>query len=240
MANPFDRFDPPQTAAPREIRGAGYEAAREKDLADLQAKYVDAKLKGLQASRLERTPIPEGPKNIGQKLREQSVMEAGKALTGASTAARTKLPALADQAEMTFAAARELVEHPGFEATVGAPNPFKGGFSLLGTFPGSRARDFSSKLENVKSQAFTQAFETLKGAGAITEKEGEAATRALATLDTSVSEEQFKKNLQAYLDIIKRGYDRAQRISDIQPVPYSREMLLAEKQRRAALKAAGK
>jgi len=221
------------------------ETAQSKDLADLQAKYIDTQLKQLQASRLAQTPLPEGPKNIGQKLREQSVLKSGEALTGASTAARTKLPALADQAEMTFAAARELVEHPGFEATVGAPNPFKGGF-FVGTFPGSRARDFSSKLTNVKAQAFTQAFETLKGAGAITEKEGQAATEALANLDTSVSEEQFKKNLQAYLDIIKRGYDRAQRISDIQPVPYSREMLLAEKQRRlaekqrrAALKAAG-
>lgn len=240
MANPFDRFDPPQTAAPGEIRGAGYDAAREKELADLEAKYLELKKAKLALERQALTPIPERPKNLGQKLREQSVMEAGKALTGASTAARTRLQALADQAEMTFAAARELVEHPGFEATVGMPNPFKGGFGSLGTFPGSRARDFSSKLETVKSQAFTQAFETLKGAGAITEKEGEAATRALANLDTSVSEEQFKKNLQAYLDIIKRGYDRAQRISDIQPVPYSREMLLAEKQRRAALKAAGK
>jgi len=212
---------------------------RDKSLADLQNEYragrlqdLEAQLKILQADRLRNTPPPEGPKNIGQKLREQSVLKSGEALTGASTAARTKLPTLADQAQAAFAAAQELVTHPGFEATVGMPNPFKGGFGPLGTVYGSRARDFTSRLDNVKAQAFLQAFETLKGAGAITVTEGETATKALANLDSSVSEEQFKKNLQVYLDTIKRGYERTKSMSDIQPIPYSREMLLAEKNRR--------
>jgi uncharacterized membrane protein len=208
--------------------------------ADLAAKYqamdVERERLRLERERLERT---QPPKNIGQQLREQSVLDSGKALTAAATGARTKLPTLADQAQTAFAAAQELVTHPGFEATVGAPNPFKGGFGPIGTFPGSRARDFTSRLDNVKSQAFMQAFESLKGAGAITEKEGEAATKALANLDSSVSEEQFKRNLQAYLDIIKRGYERTKQTANIQPVPYSREMLLAEKARRAALKSGG-
>ena len=214
--------------------------------AELQAKYagMEAERRRLafeerRLDREEAKPLPEAPKNLGQRLREQSVLKSGDALTGAAVSARTKLPTLADQAEAAFAAGRDLVGDPGFEATVGLPNPFKGGFGPLGTFPGSRARDFSSRLETAKAQAFMQAFETLKGAGAITGAEGETATRALANLDSSVSEEQFKMNLQSYLDIIKRGYDRTQKTANIQPVPYSREMLMAEKQRRAALKAGG-
>jgi len=201
--------------------------------ADLVSKYAaienERERLRLERERLERTAKPQG---LGEKLREQSVLKSGEALTGAATTARTKLPTLADQAQAAFAGAQELVTHPGFEASVGGPNPFKGGFGFLGTFPGSRARDFTSRLDNVKAQVFMQAFETLKGAGAITEPEGEAATKALANLDTSVSEEQFKKNLQIYLDTIKRGYERTKSMSDIQPIPYSREMLLAEKNRR--------
>jgi hypothetical protein len=240
MANPYDRFDKPSAPRNPTLR-------EQKSLADLQSVYAsrDAERDRLELDR-RRVALAEAeaarkpqPKDIGTQLREQSVLDAGKALTGAAVNARTKLPTLADQAEAAFAAGRELVEHPGFEATVGAPNPFKGGFGPLGTFPGSRARDFTSRLDNTKAQAFLQAFETLKGAGAITEAEGKAATQALANLDTSVSEEQFKKNLQSYLDVIKRGYDRTQKTANIQPVPYSRDMLMAEKQRRAALKAGG-
>lgn len=239
--------DPYLALGARPVRGpaAAQPTLRERStLADLQNKYLEAGLKGQEArlkaieeQRLRATPLPEGPKNIAQKLREQSVLKSGEALTGAAVNARTKLPAMGDQAQTAFNAAQELTQHPGFEATVGMPNPFKGGFGPLGTFPGSRARDFTSRLDNAKAQAFLQAFETLKGAGAITEREGEAATKALANLDTSVSEDQFKRNLQAYLDVIKRGYDRTRQTADIQPIPYSREMLLAEKQRRAALKA---
>jgi len=239
MDNPYDRFDKRSAPAQPTLR-------EQKTLSELQSEYArrdaDRQRLDLERRRLEREeakPLPEGPKNIGQKLREQSVLKSGEALTNAAVTARTKLPTLADQAEMAFSAGRELVEHPGFEATVGAPNPFKGGFGPLGTFPGSRARDFTSRLDNTKAQAFVQAFESLKGAGAITEAEGKAATQALANLDTSVSEEQFKKNMQAYLDVIKRGYDRTQKTANIQPVPYSRDMLMAEKQRRAALKAGG-
>jgi hypothetical protein len=240
MANPYDRFDRPSAPRTPTLR-------EQKSLADLTGEYArrDAELRrlALEERRVAREEAEAArkpkPKDIGTQLREQSVLESGKALTGAAVNARTKLPTLADQAEMAFAAGRELVEHPGFEATVGAPNPFKGGFGPLGTFPGSRARDFTSRLDNAKAQAFMQAFESLKGAGAITEAEGKAATQALANLDTSVSEEQFKKNLQLYLDVIKRGYDRTQKTANIQPVPYSRDMLMAEKQRRAALKAGG-
>ena len=238
MANPYDRFDRPASPAGRPT------LREQKTLSELESEYArrDADRRRIELER-RRVELAEAeaarkpqPKNIGTQLREQSVLDAGKALTGAAVNARTKLPTLADQAQAAFSAAQELVTHPGFEATVGMPNPFKGGFGPVGTFPGSRARDFTSRLDNVKAQAFMQAFETLKGAGAITETEGKAATQALANLDTSVSEEQFKKNLQIYLDTIKRGYDRTQKMADVQPVPYSREMLLAEKKRRDALR----
>lgn len=215
----------------------------EENFVNLMAKYADMEadrqrlaLEKRRLERLEATPIPEGPKNLGQKLREQSVLKSGEALTGAATTARIKLPTVADQAQAAFSAAEELVAHPGFEAAVGAPNPFKGGFGPLGTFPATPARNFISRLDNVTANVFTQAFETLKGAGAITEKEGETATKALANLGTLVSEAQFKRNLQVYLDTIKRGYDRTKQMSNIQPVPYSRDMLLGEKQRRNALR----
>lgn len=232
-------------SSPSEIRGPGYDTARQKDLMELAAKQaaMDAERRRLamEQARLERDllkPIPEGPKNIARKVRETSALTNAAEMAKTSTAARTSLPDVEDKARIAFSRAASLVKHPGFEAAVGMPNPFKGGFGVA-EVPGTPAYDFASELEKSQAGAFSNAFETLKGAGAISEAEGKAATAALANVKSSTSEQQFKKNLQEYVDILKMGVDRARKKADFQPVPYSYESLMAEKQRRAAMAGRG-
>ena len=61
----------------------------------------------------------------------------------------------------------------------------------------------------MKGQTFLQAFESLKGAGQITEVEGQKATDAMARLSTAQSVEAYQAALDDLAAVIKRGMDVA-------------------------------
>ena len=90
--------------------------------------------------------------------------------------------------------------HPGFENAVGTT--WKPGFRFI---PGTDAADFQSLFEQVKGSAFLEAFNTLKGAGAISEKEGEKATAARTRMSAAQSETEFVKAAREYQDVIRKG-----------------------------------
>jgi hypothetical protein len=68
--------------------------------------------------------------------------------------------------------------------------------------------DLNVKLTQIKGQAFLSAFDQLKGAGAITETEGAAATAAMARLDRAQSTEAYKQALGELRSIMARGIER--------------------------------
>lgn len=68
--------------------------------------------------------------------------------------------------------------------------------------------DLVAKIDQMQGQAFLQAFQSLKGGGAITEREGQAALNAVARLQRVQSEEAFKASLQELRTIIERGKRR--------------------------------
>lgn len=70
-----------------------------------------------------------------------------------------------------------------------------GGFGAFGAIPGSSAADFVANLTSLEGDIRSQAFETLKGGGQITEKESEFARDAIARLDRTTSYEEFQREL---------------------------------------------
>lgn len=218
-----------------EIRGAGYETAQKKDLADLQAKYLDAQLKGLQAERLARTPIPEGPKPAVQKVREGMMQKRGEVIGEAAAKQEFALPKIEQSVARAFQSAQELLRHPGFEAATGMPNPLKGGFGVF-EVPGTPAGDYGTALKTTVAEAFVPAFEALKGAGAITEREGAAAQAALANLGTGMSEAQAKREIQKYVDKLAAGLEVARKQAGMGGSPFTYEDLMREKRRREGMK----
>lgn len=66
----------------------------------------------------------------------------------------------------------------------------------LNQIPGSAGRGLIARADQVGGQAFLAAFNQLKGGGAITEKEGEAATRAMARLDRTQNEADYRAALR--------------------------------------------
>jgi len=69
--------------------------------------------------------------------------------------------------------------------------------------------DIVTRIEQLQGQAFLQAFESLKGGGAITEREGQAATNAIARLNRAQSAEAFREGLRDLQEIYQRAVERA-------------------------------
>jgi hypothetical protein len=106
--------------------------------------------------------------------------------------------------------------HPGFESAVGVSG-IDSAFGLAGFLPGTDTTDFKRRLDELKGGAFLQAYNTLKGGGAITEVEGKKATDAITRMDKSQSENEFVKAAMDFRDVISRGMDRASQMRAGQP-----------------------
>lgn len=140
-------------------------------------------------------PIARAPIDVAGKA---SAAEVGKAAgtesAGAESAYRT--------ATQTLQNIDGVLNHPGIRMGTGMS-------SVLNAIPGTDGYDFALRVEQLKGQAFLQAFNTLKGGGAITEAEGAKATAAIARLNTRLGTADFKTAVQELRDIVAAAQERA-------------------------------
>lgn len=195
----------PVASAPR---NPAYEMKQRSSAADLEAKYLQMEKERAELARLRQTPIPQ-PAQPRETPGEQGQSYYLKEMATATGKMDFNLPKMQSAVRRALSEGSQLVKHPGFEAAVGMPNPFRGGLGPLGTVPGTTARGFKNRLEQVQGGAFLNAFEALKGAGAITEQEGNKATAALSRMNTASSETEFKSALQDYMNVVAEGYRTA-------------------------------
>lgn len=123
-----------------------------------------------------------------------------------------KIPGAIGEMKNTVKLVRELLAHPGFSSTVGAT--LRPGFRLI---PGTKESDFVSRSEQLEGEAFLLAFETLRGAGAISEAEGLKATKAKNRMKISTSESEYQKAAAEFIGVIERAVKNAEgRYSKVQ------------------------
>jgi hypothetical protein len=96
-----------------------------------------------------------------------------------------------------------LKTHPGRQMATGMT-------SMVPAIPGTDARDFNVRMDQLKGKQFLEAFNSLKGGGTITEVEGRKAEQAIGRLDTAQSEEEFMVSLNELQDILNAGMQRKQ------------------------------
>jgi hypothetical protein len=133
--------------------------------------------------------------------------KAGATTTAKSEAEATfEAPKVVAEADEAVRLVDDLLKAPGFKQAVGASR-------MLGVqkIPGTAARDFDIRLEQLQGKQFLQAFESLKGGGQITEIEGKKATDAIARMNASGSEAEFTKAAKEFQDVIRTGADRARK-----------------------------
>jgi hypothetical protein len=120
------------------------------------------------------------------------------------TEAKVLAPQAIAQADEAVKLVDDLLKAPGFKQAVGASR-------MLGMqkIPGTDAKDFDIRLDQLKGKQFLQAFESLKGGGQITEVEGKKATDAIARMDAAGSEQEFTKAAREFQAVIREGARRA-------------------------------
>ena len=106
-----------------------------------------------------------------------------------------------------------IPQNPDLEAVLGSVQ----GKIPMNMFFDQGKTDVLVDIDYIKSNAFMQAFESLKGGGQITEKEGEAATAALAKLSRLQDPEKFKAGLQDFVNIIRIGMANNRNLIDELP-----------------------
>jgi hypothetical protein len=102
------------------------------------------------------------------------------------------LPAVIAKAQQSIELVDEMLKHPGRETATG----LSGSIDPRNYIPGTDAKDFQIRQKQLQGRVFLEAFETLKGGGAITEAEGAAATRALGRLDLAQSDKEYAAALK--------------------------------------------
>ena len=117
-----------------------------------------------------------------------------------------KLPTIEDKGNIAVQQIDQLLEHPGKGMAVGGSSALQ-----VQRLPGTPAYDFMARFKQVRGGAFLEAFETLKGGGQITEREGQAATEAMTRLDNATSEAEFDAAAKELQTIIRQGMARARK-----------------------------
>lgn len=140
------------------------------------------------------------PKDPTQQAAVTGAKKVASVVAKERTAAKIDLPKVESNAEQLKTVVQKVLDHPGFSSVVGAPSLGK----VTQYIGGTEAAGFKSLFDQLKGKQFSQAYETLKGGGQITEIEGVKATNALSTLRTSVSEKEFIAAAKTFLTEIDR------------------------------------
>jgi hypothetical protein len=84
-------------------------------------------------------------------------------------------------------------------------------------FEGSDEASYERRQLQVEGRAFLEAFESLKGGGAITEIEGAKATQAISRMNNAQSEVEYVKAARELQEVVRKGVERARKKAGVAP-----------------------
>ncbi len=125
-----------------------------------------------------------------------------KAIGEAKGAAIAGAPAEVAQADETLGFIDEVRKHPGIDQGTGMS-------SMFNSVPVTSGYDFQNRVDQLLSGGFLTAIDQLRGMGALSNAEGQTATRAISRMDTATSKEEFLAALSDYERVVKAGRERA-------------------------------
>lgn len=106
-----------------------------------------------------------------------------------------------DQTNLAVQEMEGLKNHPSLPYATGM-------YALAPVIPGTGIQDFVTREDQLKGQVFLQAYNTLKGGGAISDIEGRKAEQAFARLDRHLSGPDYKQALTDLQSILINGMNR--------------------------------
>jgi len=154
-------------------------------------------------------PITRQP--IGSPIQKDLAgAEREKTLGDETAKAQVALPQVISNSQQILKTIDDLQNHPGKAYSLGM-------YSKLPTIPGTAQADFRAAANQLKGQTFLQAYQTLRGGGAITDIEGAKGENALARLDQAQSTAEYDKALNDFKNVIKGGMLRAAAKANMRP-----------------------
>ena len=148
--------------------------------------------------------FPEGSPEYQNFMatRGAGLVAESKALGEAKGSAIAGAPAEIAAADETLGFIDEVRKHPGLDAGTGMT-------SVFNQIPGTSGYDFQNRVNQLLSGGFLTAIDQLRGMGALSNAEGQTATRAISRMDTATSKEEFLAALDDYERVVKQGRERA-------------------------------
>lgn len=117
------------------------------------------------------------------------------------------LPGVEATGAAAIRAVDELINHPGFENSVGAKAPIGYAKSF---YPDSPEADWKARFQQTEGQKFVAALAHLKGFGPVTEREGMAAGEAMSRINRATSKEAFIAAARDFQKAIADGVRKVQ------------------------------
>lgn len=121
--------------------------------------------------------------------------------------AEANLPVIEDTANNLISSIDGVLNHPGRKFATG-------GYSMLPVVPGTSQADFVKRMDQINGQSFLQAYQSLKGSGAITDIEGKKAGDSINRMSRASSDSEFDSAANDFKNIIKQSVERARNKSD--------------------------
>lgn len=149
----------------------------------------------------------------------------GEAIAKGDLAAQQALPKIIDTAELNLRVIDQMIgqrdvkgnlvrksePHPGFKSAVGMGSLGTLGIPGLAQItPGTDAANFKTLFDQIGGAAFLEAYESLRGGGAITKDEGVKATAARNRMSLAQSEDEFVRAALEYRNLLEKGVRRAE------------------------------
>lgn len=128
--------------------------------------------------------------------------ELGKVIGGAAAQVILELPSTIATTDNMVNSIDGILNDPALDASTGW-------LSWMQSVPGTDQYRFGQRALQLQGQAFLQAFDSLKGAGQITEVEGAKATQAIGRLSTSQNPADYRQALSELKGIISAAKQRA-------------------------------
>lgn len=148
--------------------------------------------------------FPEGSPEYKEFMatRGAGLAAESKAIGEAKGSAISGAPAEVAAADETLGFIDEVRNHPGLDAGTGMS-------SMFNVVPGTPGYDFQNRVNQLLSGGFLTAIDQLRGMGALSNAEGQTATRAISRMDTATSKEEFLAALDDYERVVQQGRERA-------------------------------
>jgi hypothetical protein len=155
----------------------------------------------------------------GKKLSENKV-EAERALPGAIATAEQTLTLIDEM----IGDARVSKDGKKWEVPKGGRDPAEGFTDYVGLgFPGERflegsdAASYERRQLQIEGKTFLEAFESLRGGGAITEVEGAKGQQAISRMNKAQSEVEYVKAARELQEVVRKGVERARTKAGVVP-----------------------